>query len=114
MGPARVTITLVREVPPRDADDEGSDLTITVACEVYPYVPARTSGPPEDCYEAEGGDVDIDSATDPDGREVDLSDAEIGRVIELAHEAAEADAEDRAAFAAEHRAELAREMRRWA
>jgi len=113
VSPARVTVTLVREVLPRDADDEGGELVLTVACEVYPYVPAYTSGPPEDCYEAEGG-VDIDSATDPDGREVDLSDAEIERVIELAHEAAATDAEDCAAIAAEHRAELAREMRRWA
>lgn len=34
-------------------------LTIEVEGNVSKYVPARTYGPPEDCYPEEGGEVDI-------------------------------------------------------
>lgn len=40
-----------------------------------PYVPARTYGPPEDCYEAEGGEVELIEAR-VDGVRVNWSEAE--------------------------------------
>lgn len=70
----------------REDEDDGTETEITVRCYVTPYRPARTWGPPEDCYPAEGGDVDILSAVDEAGRPVTLTDAEEERVSELAAE----------------------------
>lgn len=36
---------------------EEADIEVSVWYEVEPYVPARISGPPEDCYPAEGGGI---------------------------------------------------------
>lgn len=35
------------------------DVDFSVDYDARPYVPAKISGPPEDCYEAYGGEVDI-------------------------------------------------------
>jgi hypothetical protein len=42
-----------------DEDDQGNETQYVADCEVSPYDPGRTSGPPEDCYPPEGGDVTI-------------------------------------------------------
>lgn len=41
-----------------DADGDGYILEVLVRYDIEPYVPAKISGPPEDCYPAEGGCVD--------------------------------------------------------
>lgn len=41
-----------------------------------PYVPARTYGRPEDCYEAEGGEVEVISVKMASGEPDFMSDAE--------------------------------------
>ena len=41
-----------------------------------PYIPAQTSGPPERCYQAEGGDVEVISVTLENGETDYMSDAE--------------------------------------
>jgi len=41
-----------------------------------PYVPAQTSGPPERCYQAEGGEVEVISVTLENGEPDFMSDAE--------------------------------------
>ena len=40
-----------------DADGDGRLVDIVVEYEIEPYVPGKLSGPPEDCYPAEGGCV---------------------------------------------------------
>jgi hypothetical protein len=40
-----------------------------VVTDYTPYTPAQTSGPPERCYEAEGGDVEFHLAWKPGGPE---------------------------------------------
>ena len=40
-----------------------------------PYIPARISGPPEDCYPAEGGEVELIEAR-VDGKRCNWSEAE--------------------------------------
>lgn len=42
---------------------DGAELELEVTGEVSAYVPARTWGPPESCYPAEGGEVEILSLT---------------------------------------------------
>ena len=37
------------------------ELEIEVGANVTPYVPAQTSGPPENCYPEEGGESEIQS-----------------------------------------------------
>jgi hypothetical protein len=57
---------------------------------VSKVIPARTYGPPEDCYEAEGGEVEIELIT-LDGQEVDqdiFSPHELEKIDELLFEAA--------------------------
>jgi hypothetical protein len=39
-------------------NEEGEEFEFDVSANVNPYHPAKLSGPPEDCYPAEGGDCD--------------------------------------------------------
>lgn len=41
-----------------------------------PYIPAQTSGPPERCYPAEGGEVEIHSLMLANGEPAYMTDAE--------------------------------------
>jgi hypothetical protein len=41
-----------------------------------PYIPAQTSGPPETCYQAEGGEVELHSVGRENGDPVFMTDAE--------------------------------------
>jgi len=41
-----------------------------------PYIPAQTSGPPETCYQAEGGEVEVISVKLANGENAWMSDAE--------------------------------------
>ena len=41
-----------------------------------PYIPARTYGRPEDCYPAEGGEVELHSVGRENGEPVFMTDAE--------------------------------------
>lgn len=49
---------------------ELEEKTYEVTASVSGYVPAKISGPPENCYPAEGGEVEIESIT-LDGKEVE-------------------------------------------
>ena len=60
----------------REAED-GTETLVRVEFTQTPIVPARTNGPPEDCYEAYGGEVEIQRAhTDADGWNAKWSDDE--------------------------------------
>lgn len=54
----RVTLCTTYE---REDEDGGviSSVELRITADVSPYIPARTYGPPEDCYDAEGGTVDL-------------------------------------------------------
>jgi len=41
-----------------------------------PYIPAQTSGPPETCYQAEGGEVEVISVKLANGENAWMSDVE--------------------------------------
>jgi len=49
---------------------EYGEYKVEVEYTATPYRPAYTSGPPDRCYPEEGGEVEIESATLPDGREL--------------------------------------------
>lgn len=57
---------------------EDAHLMLRVEGTATPYDPGRTSGPPEDCYPPEGGEVEIDTvwlihpAAKPHGEPVEL------------------------------------------
>ena len=57
---------------------------------VTPYDPGRCSGPPEDCYPPEGGEVEIDSIIGPEGLVIAPSDA----LVDAATQALVDEAED--------------------
>ena len=59
-------------VEPDDADPFVVELTFTIS----PYDPGVRSGPPEDCYPPEGGEVEILSVL-RDGKEFELDDSEL-------------------------------------
>ena len=90
------------------------DVEFEVEFSSTPYVPARISGPPENCYPAEGGEVEIESIS-IGGFEVSdvISEDTRDKLQNLAEEAApELEAEARASAeedAAEARAERERD-----
>lgn len=58
-------------------------LEVIIHYDIEPYVPAKISGPPEDCYPAEGGCVDVLVATKPGVQElVELTKEEEAEVTE--------------------------------
>lgn len=85
-------------------DEETGEITfIYIEGSGSPYVPAKVSGPPENCYPAEGGDtwiIDIHDADGnkwkgelTDGQEVDVSEKIFEALEEAAQDAKEAAAE---------------------
>ena len=49
-------------------DADGNETQVTVEYSATPYVPAQTYGPAENCYPAEGGEIEINRVhTDADG-----------------------------------------------
>ena len=73
-------------------DDE--DVEVTVEYTATPYVPAQTYGPPENCYPAEGGDIEIVSVTGPDGKKLELSAENEDRLMDYLYESHEEDVDD--------------------
>lgn len=53
-----------------DAEGDSYTLEVVIHYDIEPYVPARISGPPEDCYPAEGGCVDALVALKPGTEEL--------------------------------------------
>lgn len=90
------------------------DVEFEVEFNSSPYVPAKISGPPEHCYPAEGGDVEIESIFIGEFEVSDvISEATRDKLQDLAEEAApELEAEALASaeeYAAEARAERERD-----
>lgn len=46
------------------------EVEIVVTYNMTPIIPERVSGPPEDCYEAEGGDIELYSAHLESGEDI--------------------------------------------
>ena len=65
------THSFYRELP------DGREQQVTVEYDASPYYPAQTYGPPENCYPAEGVEVEItDAWLEPQGFKVNLPDDE--------------------------------------
>jgi hypothetical protein len=80
-------------------DEEDIDCLATGS--PIPYTPARISGPPEDCYEAEGGyceDICVKRSDTGEDITEKLSEADLERIsdeiMEKANDYAEADEDD--------------------
>lgn len=85
---------LLRENP---VTGEEYEVELTVCGRVNGYVPARISGPPEDCYPAEGGYVeDVTAFFCRHGAwtEYDLTDAEVESLSTALYEEAESEEPD--------------------
>lgn len=67
--------------------EDVEEIEVDVSAHVTPYVPARTSGDPDDCYPAEGGDVEDLTAT-VDGKPFELTAEEYADACERVGEAA--------------------------
>ncbi|HEY5797687.1 MAG TPA: hypothetical protein VIU82_22005 [Bosea sp. (in: a-proteobacteria)] len=67
---AEITVTITRD---------GEDIDLEIEYEVADLVPGRTYGLPEDCYPAEGGEVE-DLAATLDGKPFEMTDAERAKV----------------------------------
>jgi hypothetical protein len=52
-----ITFNVLRD----DPQGQEQELDLLVTANVTPVRPARISGPPENCYPAEGGEVEIES-----------------------------------------------------
>ena len=99
-GSIEVTVTIT----------DSQDRRARLVAEYTPEIPARTWGPPEQCYPAEGGDTEVIEVKALDfGADI----AEILRDMSAVEEAVRAEVgdleADRAAEEAEHRADLARD-----
>ena len=73
------TTHISREV---ETENDWCEVEITVEAKYIPGDPGRLSGPPEDCYPPEPPEVEIVSAVDPDGNQVELTSAEVDKVYE--------------------------------
>jgi hypothetical protein len=56
----------------REDEETGEEQVFTVEVDYYPFVPGRFSGPPEKCYEDEGGFVELCRAVNAAGVEVNI------------------------------------------
>jgi hypothetical protein len=61
--------------------DEGCLIEVECYASFSPVIPGRYSGPPEDCYPDEGGDLDDFTAT-VDGKDFPLTDEEEKRAVD--------------------------------
>jgi len=67
--------------------EDVEEIEVELSAYVTPYTPARTHGDPDDCYPAEGGDVEDLTAT-VDGKPFELTSEEYERAVEAVSEAA--------------------------
>jgi len=68
------------------------DVEVVVTFTATPYVPAQVSGPPENCYPAEGGEIEIEEVVREDsGDLVVLSASEEQRLIDYLMESLDDD-----------------------
>ena len=81
--------TFTTEIEP-DAD---LPVELVVTYTGSPIIPAQTYGPPEHCYPAEGGEVEIQSVTH-NGSEYPLTDKQEDALITICEERLEQDAAD--------------------
>jgi hypothetical protein len=64
--------------------DYENEFAVTIDYTITPLIPARLSGPPEDCYPAEGGEVDILKVVrDDNGEPVELTGNEEDAIVEF-------------------------------
>lgn len=59
--------------------ERDDDTEVTVEYTISPYDPGVSSGPAEDCYPPEGGEVEIISVKDDAGKSVDWTDDETAK-----------------------------------
>jgi hypothetical protein len=64
-----IEYTLCRSGTSETYGDWDDDIDVTIDYTITPIIPARVSGPPEDCYPAEGGEVDNLKVTRADSGE---------------------------------------------
>ena len=65
-------------------DDDDNEIMVDVEYDAY-YLPAKVSGPPENCYPEES-EMNINSVKDGDGHEVALSERQMEQIIDEAWE----------------------------
>jgi hypothetical protein len=93
MMEAKMAVEIEYEI---DNEETGETEFLYIEGDGTPYVPAKLSGPPENCYPAEGGETWIISILDADGKpwKGELTDSQEADVDEKLFEALEAEAED--------------------
>lgn len=89
-------------------EDTDTETLILVEGTFYPGTPAITSGPPDRWCPGDGPEVDIQTCTDEDGKEVELTDAEYNEVCERAEQRARDEHDDYLEDLAEQRYEESR------
>ena len=91
-------MTTIQMTVTRDSTDEMGNIDyswdgqVTVTGDVTPFRRGRYTGPPEDCYPNEGGEVDITSVT-CDGQEFELTASEEDEARDLLRQAFDAENE---------------------
>ncbi len=86
-----MSYTITYEVE-RGEDENYKVIELEITGSVSPYVPAKTWGLPENCYPAEGGEVEIETILHEGKKwEGELTDSEREKVEELLTEAAQED-----------------------